>query len=1326
MKLIILPFLLFLLSVVPVRGSSGLFFTVIDGNAGLSQNNVKALIQDSYGFMWFGTRNQLNRYDGVSIKIYDCYDLVARVGNNNISALFEAPDRKLWIGTDNGVYLFDPLVETFSRFGKTTSNGESIEQWVFDIQADNEQNIWVVVPNQGVFKYSLPEDRLTLYPVVDKLMPNSSNPQCIAIEDNGRVWVGTNRHGVYLYNKATDDFTQYLGDENEQTLAGQNIYAMCHYEDELIIGIHEGRLVKLNKKRNVLSDVLFPDANYKIIRSITLLNDDELWVGTEDGLYVMNEKKQYLKHIFNDPLNKNSLSDNFIERICMDREGGIWIGTHFGGVNYLPARNNTFEQFVPLSKTNSITSKRIREMQEDNAGRIWIGTEDAGVDVYDPGKGSFTHVGHLHYGKTLAMLIQDGKALIGYFKNGLDVVDMRHGMSVRHYSERALGLNEASIYAMCEDRYGQIWIGNAWGVYMARKNSLRFERMKMFGSFYSYDIMEDSEGYIWVATMGNGIYQYDQDKKELKHFVADGGERSLSSNSVSSITEDYLGRMWFSTDRGGISMYDKNSGLFTSYSIEDGLPDDVAYKILEDKQHNLWFGTDKGLVRFNPDTKDIRVFTRKDGLVSSQFNYKSGLKTNQGKFYFGSLEGLLAFDPDNFEDNRYIPPVYLTRITVNNEEIHPLDKSGILRQGISHARKIVLKHNQSTISFDFVALSYTAPLANTYMYKMENIDTEWTTTTANRSAAYAKLPPGKYTFRVKGSNNDGHWNEQGASIDIEILPAWWASRVAYVAYFIVSGVLLSFVVRYYIRRSRRHNNERQRLFEMEKEKELYEAKVTFFTDIAHEIRTPVTLINGPLESILEMPIQDDELKRNLLIIERNTQHLLNLINQLLDFRKVDANKVTMSFRYTDINQLVEECKERFEEAPHVGDKRVTISLPAEHVHAYVDKDAFSKIVNNLFANAMKYSDKSVNVQLVSDAEHFTVRFTNDGELVPDEAREKIFDPFFRVRTSGVGSGIGLSLARSLAELHDGSLVYEVEGALNVFVLRMPLSQKDVANVLLDDGPTSKDDFVISRGGNTLGMSNLETMLVVEDNVEMLDFIVDKLKKHYIVETAANGNEALEVLGEKNVSIVVSDLMMPQMDGFELCKAIKSSLEYSHIIFIMLTAKNDLASKIKGLELGADAYVEKPFSFQYFTALLSSLLNNKRREKELFLQKPFLPIQQVGMNKADEQFMNKIIDIINENITDSGFNVERLAELAFMSRSSLHRKFKSLLELSPTDFIRIVRLKKAAQLIKENGSRANEVCYLVGINSPSYFIKLFQRQFGMTPKEFERQEGEGTK
>lgn len=1314
----------FFLSEAQTNINAGYFFSRVSSEAGLSQVNVKSIIQDSYGFMWFGTRNQLNRYDGTHMKVFDCYDPILKQGNNNISALYEDKDKKLWIGTDKGIYIFDPLYETFTFFNENTSDGIKITDWVSTIQKDLDDNIWIVIPNEGLFRYYEPDRQLFHYSIGNLQMPNQGgNPQCMCVEKNGNIWIGTNGNGVYLFDKSNDTFIQYLGDKNGSSLKDEHIYTMCDYGDELALGIHEGKLCKLNKRKNILSDIHAPDIYRQIIRSVSQF-DDELWIGTEAGLFIINEKNNHVIQLQEDPMFSYSLSDDVVESIYKDKENGVWLGTRFGGANYLASKSFNFECYVPSNQRNSINSRRLREMKEDTNGNIWIASEDRGLDIFNTKEQTFKRIeenGIDRYQNTkiLGLYLDENQAWLGFFKNGLDIIQLPN-FKIEHFSGKDLNLDESSIYTICEDRFGKLWIGNAWGIFVGSKDIRDFKRLDEFGLSYSYDIMEDSRGFIWVATLGNGVFKYNQATKELFHYTSNTGDSlSLSSNSVSDITETSLGEIWFATDRGGICRYNRENDNFTSFSIKDGLPDNVAYKIIEDKEHNLWFGTNNGLVKFNPNNKAIRIFSEKDGLPIHQFNYKSALASSNGKFYFGGLNGLLSFNPYSFEENKFIPPVYITQLMINNQPIDLNSTGTPLVKSVSHTKKIKLNHEQSNIGFDFISLSFTAPRANKYAYILEGIDKEWNYTNTNKSVSYAKLPPGNYTFKVKGSNNDGLWNEEGASIEIEIMPPWWKSNAAKFLYIILTLLLLYYIFSRYIKATEQKHLERQRLFESEKEKELYSSKVEFFTNIAHEIRTPVTLINGPLESMLEMNIADPELNKSLKIMSKNTNDLLSLVNQLLDFRKVDSNKFLLNRSNQSISDFLKETFSHFEHIAQKQNKTMTLSLPAENLIFSFDKSALSKVLNNLFSNALRYSKDFIETELTSENKSIYIKIRNNGDLIPADLKEKIFDPFYqgdKHRNSPSSSGIGLSLARSLTELHNGSLYYTHHESLNEFVIKLNTENE----AYITDG-IPEDNYVIEEHSGSDEKQNAEIILLVEDNIEMLNFIADRLGKQFGVEKAVNGIEALKILKEKNIDLVLTDIMMPEMDGFELCKNIKENLDYSHIPVVLVTAKNDLQSKIHGLEMGADAYVEKPFSMNHLITQLTTILNNRRREKEAFMRKPFLPIQNIGMNKADEEFIQKIIDIIEENITDSNFSVERLAENVFMSRSNLHRKIKALTELTSIDFIRLIRLKKAAELIQSGKYRIGEVCYLVGINSPSYFIKLFQKQFGMTPKEFAKQQ-----
>ena len=1281
--------LLFLSICIFAQEYSDFYFTRVNGENGLSESNVKAILQDSYGFMWFGTKNGLNRYDGTSILQFDCDDLEEGTGNHNIGALFEDKERNLWVGTDRGVYIYNPAVDVFKRFKIASSEGITLDNWVAEILSDSLDNIWVLIPDQGLFRYK--DGKVHHYSLIDKDNLKNNNPECICINEQGEVWVGTSGIGLFKYNYRDDNFEQYLTDRMGRSLIDKTIISICFQKENAILG-----------------DVM--------------CFGDEIWVGSLHGIFIINEKENNVIHLKEDLMRSFSLSDNSIYSIYKDYEGGIWIGTMFGGVNYLPNRILTFAKYVPGSDPYSLNTKRIRGLAEDNNGCIWIGTEDNGVNVLDPRTGKVHQIYDNVPGRLITLSVKhyENHIYVGLFKQGMNDISIP-GEHLKYVSDKDLGIEEGSVYSFLKDSKGRTWIGPGWGLYVSQPKERKFHRVEEVGYNWVFDIMEARDGTIWLATMGNGVWKCDPKNNSYKNYsYKEGVDNSLSSNSVSSIMQDSKGNIWFSTDRGGICRYNEAQDNFTTFSIEDGLPDDVAYNILEDDAGNLWFGTNKGLVKFNPESGDVRVFTNKDGLLGNQFNYQSALKAQDGRFYFGGVDGLIAFDPTVQEEEKPLPPVYISKFSIYNKEVTVHTPESPLKQCIVHTDEIVLPYDQANISFDVALLSYSTAESNQYYYRMEPLDRDWVRAASNQNISYAKLPPGKYTFRVQATH--GSKSESSTrSLSIIILPPWWQSIIAYIVYTVCIILIVVGTILWYKRRKEKQLEERQKLFEIEKEKELYESKVDFFTEIAHEVRTPLTLINGPLEAIEEMEIQEPKMKKYISVMVQNTKRLLELTGQLLDFQKIGANKLTMKFESVDITELLAGIVARFEVTFSLNRKELQLKSTEEQVWAAVDKEAITKILSNLLNNALKYASQNVLVELEKGEDSFTIRVTSDGNKIPAEVSQYIFEPFYQVDRKEKprnGVGIGLSLARSLASLHKGTIYLDTRQENNMFVLTIPLNMEGIKQE--NNKAIQKDIVELDEHTPVTADMYGYTLLLVEDNESMLTFILERLQENFTVETAMNGVEALEILRSSHIDLIISDIMMPVMDGYQLCKEVKSDMELSHIPIIFLTAKNDIDSKINGLKYGAEAYVEKPFSFNYLKEQVLSLLDNRRREREAFAKRPFFSVNNMQMNKADEEFMNKVIKVIEDNITDDNFGVERMADILCMSRSSLLRKIKTLFNLSPLDFIRLIKLKKAAEFIQEGKYRIGDICYMVGINSPSYFSKLFLKQFGMTPKDFEKQ------
>ncbi|MCM1312035.1 MAG: response regulator [Bacteroides sp.] len=1295
-------------------------FMHVNSETGLSQSNVKAIAQDNYGFIWLGTKNGLNRYDGQRVIRVYCYDEKLHCGNQNISALFSDSDNVLWVGTDEGVYRYNQVTETFSFVDTKTADGISMKGWVADIKEDQDGNIWIVVPDNGIFKYDM-QGNLKLYS--PDTGSKSNMPINVCVCSDGSIWSCAWNIGLLEYDRKKDEFVTHTKDANGKSLLNIETNTLSQQGDNLILAVQNGELKKYDYKRNMLRDITLQNFKHTYVRNASVFGQD-IYVGTYNGLYVLNEKNGVVRHYRQSINNKEGLSDNIIYTTFQDRENGIWIGTMFGGANYMANRPLTFKHHNLSANNGSfITDIRVREMAEDGNGTLWIGTENSGIKRMSLKEGVIEPFQHsqLHEESdiTLSVSADNRNIYCGLYKDGFEVID-KTGKSF-YYKNGQLHL-DGSVYSQLTARNGEVYVGTDRGAYKAESNSFDFHPIEGLKDLWVFDIMQEGNGDIWFATMGNGVVRYDaKNGKYIKYNHEKDNAASLSSTSVSSIMQDSKGNIWFSTDRGGVCRYNRKTNDFTRYSIMEGLPDDVAYKILEDRSGNMWFGTNRGLVMMNPEDGNVRVFTMKDGLCENQFNYKSAVAGSDGKFYFGTINGLLSFDPEIKCDKKPAGEIYLTRLSIFNEEMKVGMPESPLEKSILETEEIVLPYNRTNISLDFALLSYSTAFANQYYYKLDPIDSKWVSIGTEGNIQYANLNPGTYTLYIRATSEGPEEYAAVKTLRIKVLPPWWMSVWAICLYFVLLACIVYGWFLWYREHKNKQLKEKQKLFEIEKEKELYQNKVNFFTEIAHEIRTPLTLINGPLEIIEEMNIGSDKLAKNLKVISQNTKRLLNLASQLLDFQKIGANKLKPNYEVTDVSSLLKETVDRFEPTfTHQGKVLENVDIE-DSVFAKIDKEAITKILSNLLNNARKYGEHNISVSLKRANGNFVLTVFSDGERIPKEKAEQIFDPFYQYnerKEKAQGVGIGLSLSRSLAEIHDGSLYLDLQRTDgNSFVLSIPLNMEmeTAETVVAANTDVAINDTGLFVEENAKG----KTLLIVEDERSILSFMEDRLSESFVVETAENGRKALEILHKAPVDLVISDVMMPDMNGFELCQAIKGDIELCHIPVVFLTAKNDTDSKIQGLKVGAEAYIEKPFSFEYLRQQVMSLLGNRQNEREAFSKRPFFPVKNMQMSKEDEAFMKKVLDVINSNLDDETFNVERMAEELCMSRSSLLRKIKTLFNMAPLDFIRLIRLKKAAELIQEGKYRVGEICFMVGFNSHSYFSKLFSKQFGMTPKDFEK-------
>lgn len=1286
-------------------------FRTIDIRNGLSQNSVNRVFQDHMGFMWIGTKDGLNRYDGHSFRIYNNEN--SKLGRSFITAFYEDAEGNLWIGTDGGVYIYHPLSDSFTAFKEMTDEGIVIHDFVTMIGDDTEGNIWISVENQGLFCFT-----------IDKKLHISFNRENVANitcfwMDKDDCWLGLYSDNLYYYKKSGSAFSLYPFKNADGVEVFKNDIVNC------ILKGH-GNLLYVATADGLTEVNLDNNESYKIltafVRTLQFKSDNELWIGTETGLYIYNLTNRHITHItVSDQDDPYALADNAIYSIYRDRENGMWVGSYFGGVNYYPYQWTYFEKYYPRDGLQFF-GRRIREICEGNDGTLWIGTEDKGLFNYIPSTGEIKPFNHPDIYKNIHGLCLDGDELwVGTFSGGLNRIDLRT-KRVKHYSKENENYSSTAndAFSIYKTRSGDIWIGTTLGLLKYNRSTDDFVRISQMGNRFVYDILEDHNGILWFATYANGIYSYDVNSGRWKNYLAnDRDSTSLAYNKVISIYEDSRKCLWFMTQGKGFCRYNPETDTFTRYDMSKGLPNNVTYKMVEDAKGNLWITTNKGLVCFNPIEETMHVYTTANGLLSNQFNFQSGFCDKTGNIYLGSINGLVKFNPETFREDPNQPPIVITDFYLFNELCLVNTPGSPLKESITYVDQIELAADQNSFAFQVAALSYQAPEMDSFMYRLEGFDREWYLLGRNALITYSNLPYGHYTLYVKGANGNGRLNDVVRTLHIYIRPPFYLTVWAYIVYVLLGLSLLFVIIRIIRMKASRRQIAMMEKFEREKERELYQSKIKFFTNLAHEIRTPLTLIKSPLENVLLSKRLPQEVRDDLETMDLNTNRLLELINQLLDFRKTESQGFQLSFVECNVTDLLRKICKRFE--PLIRERGLTQSIEMpDCLIVSADKEGLTKMISNLLTNSVKYADSYIRIKLFVNEDLMVFEICNDGLIVPSDKREYIFQPFAQYSSEKhrivSGTGIGLPLARSLAELHGGTLCMGDSLEENCFRLQLPIKHANTINVEQEKLVLDKEGLANEEVEVSLERS-LPTVLIVEDSVEMQMFIVKQLSAQYHVLSAINGVEAIKVLEENVINLVISDIMMPEMDGLELCEYLKGRLDYSHIPFILLTAKTTLQAKIEGMKMGADAYIEKPFSVEYLKACVSNLLNSRDKLRQAFLHSPFAQSSSVAMNKADEDFLKKLKDLVINNMQNPDFCLDDMISQLSMSRSSLNRKIKGVLGMTPNEYIRLERLKKAAQLLKDGEGRVNEVCYMVGFSTPSYFAKCFRDQFGVLPKDF---------
>ena len=1262
-------------------------------NDGLSANAVRNIVQDDQGFIWFGTDNGLCRYDGVKVQPYRINEL----GYNQYISSLLVDDGQLFIGTAQGVFLLKYKDQTITRLPI------NISSTVTSIAHDKEDGLWISTYGQGVWQYIPNTGKTKHYDIKE----TSGAVAQVYVDNNNQVWTVTNWGApvIQRLNRLHNEFEAVNLSSPLLPSLNYNALRMLQTRDgRMWLGTWENGLMLLHSNGQ-LEQVLSPDLSKagSHIHTLYELSDDCICIGCDDGAICFNPHTREWHHL----LGKQSLKARFVYAITSDKEGGLWMGTFYGGVSYISPVGKRFEAFTV---ENGLSGNVISRFCEDNHGRIWVASDDGGLMCYLPKEQRFSNYPHQALLSRLnahALCMAGNELWIGTYTDGVKVLNTDNG-SLREYTQTSSpqSLDNSSSYAIYQDCSGNIWVATMVGLNRYNRAQNNFERISQIDDLI-IDIDEDSEGNLWLSTQGSGLWKYMVSTKKFITYRNDEKDpMSISDNQVNCTLVDESGRLWIGT-AAGLCLYDKERNRFKRISLD--VPSRSVMSIIED-HGALWLSTERGIVKYDP--KQLQRFTLHDGLVSEQFQINSGLKSSDGRIYFGSTSGFNAFYPYQIKANNVMPPVFITSLGIMNHEERTASGLPI---DLSQMSELTLDYSDARMfTLSFAALSYCSPGKNQYAYRLEGFDNDWNYVGNQNRATYTNIPSGTYIFHVKATNNDGIWSDNEATLKIVVHPPFWWSWYAKIVYLLLIVATMWLYVRY-----------RVSLVENRHQREMREARLQFFTMIAHEIRTPVSLIIGPLEKMLKHGTPSDDLK----VIDRNAHRLLELVNQLLDFRKVEQQSLVMHFATHNIYQLMVSVSERFAPTFEQNGKHFIVEYPSEHFTAIVDKEAIIKTISNLLTNANKYSKDEVQLKCSEDpdGEHFRISVSDNGVGIRQVDQERIFQPFFQAEGNQPGTGIGLNIVKNIVTRHHGTISVDSEiGKGSTFTIILPVIQTvtepiEPANPsepkAIDDhtAPAQSSNTTINYQQSTV--NNQQSMLIVDDSEDMRQFLENNFKDKYHIITASDGIEALHLLQQHQVSIIISDWMMPRMDGAEFCRRVRQNALTSHIPFVMLTAKTDDDSKVKGMDVGADAYIEKPFSVQYLEACIRNILLIRRQLMEKFSTQPLEPVTEIAQNPTDNEFLTQMKQIIEENFSNSELNVDFLAERLNISRSGLFAKIKTLADVTPNEMIQIVRLKRAAQLLHEGGHMVSEVGYMVGFSNPSYFSKCFQKQFGIRPADY---------
>jgi signal transduction histidine kinase/ligand-binding sensor domain-containing protein/DNA-binding response OmpR family regulator len=1326
-------------------------FSQLDIYSGLSNNQVNTILRDQQGFLWLGTMSGLNRFDGSDLKQFrSSQGNPTSLVDNNVSGLYQLPGQEIWVMTRKQPCIYNSKTE---QFNPDYQSWLKERQLPIDSLLQIEQGIsgsyWFLFNQSGLFQINSAQAVAKKFSTATK-QSRSIQPTSFKETKNGKIWL-VYKDGLLEKRSIQTGQVEYSSYDLDQVNQGEFDYRLFAdsagqpwiYTANTPNGIfylqEDEQLVRINENTQPLQ------LNNDLITGVLEDREGNIWVSTDHGgINLLNRAKKTVRYLTNDPLNPKSIAQNSILTMHQDSEGIIWLGTYKQGASYYNANLLQFQHIHHLEAVpGSLPFDDVNRFVEDQQGNLWIGTNGGGLIYYDRQQQSFKRYLHdplnaasLSNNVVVSLLVDHTNRLwVGTYFGGLSTFDGKQFTHYRHIEGDAGSLSDNRVWEIYQDRQNRIWVGTLnGGLNLLEEDQQQFKHFsKESGKVpalidnYISSILEDSNGNFWIGT-ATGITVLSKDLKSVRHYQYNAdSSASLSNNNVISLLEDKKGRIWIGT-REGLNLFQPATNNFQHFTQADGLPDNSILTLTEDRQHAIWISTPNGLCKIKANAQEenkmsltVIKYDESNNLQGREFNENAALLSSKGEVILGGPNGFNIIQPALLNQQTLIAPVLITGLQVYNESVEVGTKKNgrvVLPVSITELEELILTHRENIFSIEFASLDFSGT-PNRFAYQLEGFNEDWLfTDQKQRRVTYTNLDPGSYTFRVKALNNQGEWSEI-KSLKISMKPPFWLTPLAYMLYFLFVVGLLWLGRRIIIERARMRFAVQQQKREAERMQAMDRLKTKFFTNVSHEFRTPLSLILAPLDKIIHQTIQPDQ-KKQLHLVQRNAKRLLNLVNQLLDFRKMEVEEIRLHASIGDIIGFVKEISYSFTDIAEKKSIQFSFESELEHLEMYFDKDKMEKILFNLLSNAYKYTpDKgfvSVDIKTnkLDGPEQVAITISDSGIGIAADQQDRIFERFFQSELPenmvNQGTGIGLAITREFVKLHQGTIQVKSEPDKGTsFIVRIPVRKINtgLTNPVFNQ-PAHADEKKEHR----------KTILIVEDNEDLRFYLKDNLQSSYTIVEAVNGRQGWDLVKSRNPDLVVSDIMMPELNGIELARLIKGETATAHIPVILLTAMGSEEKQLEGYQIGINDYITKPFTFEILASRIQNLLAQQKLLQKRFQKQLEVNPSDITVTLLDEEFIRQALLIIERQMDNPDFSVEEFSREMNMSRVALYKKLVSLTGKAPLEFIRSIRMKRAAQLLK-SGKTVSEIAYEVGFNNPKLFARYFKEEFGVIPSKYKQ-------